>query len=97
MDPAEYVVDADSFPGAFYCAYGKTYPPTQNIYNAVTVRFVAGYANAGAVPQRIKQAMFLLIGHWYENRENSVVGTIVNKLPDAVDALLQSARLLELQ
>ena len=33
----------------------------------------------GAVPADLKQAIFQLVGHWYENRETSLVGvSIVN-------------------
>jgi len=37
-------------------------------FDAVTVRFVAGYANAAAVPNALKQAVLLLVGDLYENR-----------------------------
>lgn len=42
----------------------------------------------GVVPRRVKQAMKLLIGHWYENRELYVTGAIATKLGETVDALL---------
>ncbi|MCW5861278.1 MAG: head-tail connector protein, partial [Caldilineales bacterium] len=37
--------------------------------NAIHIRFEAGYGAASAVPTRYKQALKLLVGHWYENRE----------------------------
>ena len=37
--------------------------------SAVTVRFVAGYADPALVPDGIKQAVLLTLGHFYENRE----------------------------
>lgn len=40
----------------------------------------------------ITTAMLLLIGHWYENRESVVVGTIVADLPMAVEALISPYR-----
>ncbi len=47
--------------------------PTARIYqDAVTVTFVVGYGTlASDVPQAIRQAILLLVGHWYENREAS--------------------------
>jgi uncharacterized phiE125 gp8 family phage protein len=33
------------------------------------IDFTAGYGNANAVPLTIGQAMLLLVGHWYESRE----------------------------
>jgi len=44
--------------------------------NAVTVRFVAGYGDAGDVPQAIKQAILILIAHWYEQRDPVEAGNI---------------------
>jgi uncharacterized phiE125 gp8 family phage protein len=54
----------------------------------VTVRFVAGYgANPGDVPEPLRQAMLLLIGHYYENREAVAAGTLT-ELPFAVASLV---------
>ena len=50
-------------------AYGKTWPSIREQFNAVTVRFVAGYGDSEDVPSRIKHAILMLAAHWYENRE----------------------------
>ena len=93
---SEYSVDTKREPGRIYPAYGKAWPSVQSIENAITVRFVAGYgATAASVPQTIRHAMLLLVGHWYENRESVVVGTITAELPFAVEALLSGERLIE--
>lgn len=36
----------------------------------------------------IKHAALLLIGHWYENRENMVVGTTVNNIKIGFESLV---------
>lgn len=60
-------------------AYGTSWPSTlSNTFNAAVLRFVCGYGAASAVPQPIKEAMLLLIGHWYEHREAVNIGNIVN-------------------
>lgn len=41
----------------------------------------------------VRTAMLLLIGHWYENREASVIGQSVAKLPLAVESFLQPHRI----
>lgn len=95
-----YTVDVKSTPGRIVPAYGKTWPSTRDQVNAVTVRFVAGYADSGAspadpadnVPQAIKQAMLLMIGHWYANREAVNVGNVVNEMPISAAALLNPFR-----
>jgi len=56
------------------------------VVSNVTVRFVSGYGLAAAVPTLLKQAMLLLIGHWYANRESVVMtgrGQIVAEMPQA--------------
>lgn len=78
---SEYRVDAVRQPGRLTPEFGKVWPSTYGVVNAVTIRFTAGFANAAAVPQEIKQAMLLLIGAWFEHREEIITGTIVAALP----------------
>lgn len=85
---ANYLVDTYSLIGRVSPAYGDSYPDTRNQLNAIEIVFIAGYGVAADVPQSIKQAMFLIIGHWYENREAINIDNTVNELPLAVDALL---------
>lgn len=58
-----------------YCrvvpADGYLWPTLADRLEAVEIRFVAGYANAAAVPQAIKQWMLLQVGHLYEHRESA--------------------------
>lgn len=72
-------------------ALGTGWPATAAVPGAVTIRYQAGYSDAAAVPAAFKQAMLLLIGHWYENREATVAGQL-NDLPMAVKYLLQPFR-----
>jgi uncharacterized phiE125 gp8 family phage protein len=61
--------------------------------NAIEVLFVAGYGSAASnVPAAIRAAALLLVGHWYENRENVVIGQTVVELPMAVNSLLAPFR-----
>lgn len=90
-----YVVDAPAGPyadpGRITLPYGVMWPQSQMVENAVTLRFVAGYGAASAVPEAIKSAMKLIIGHLYENRENVVIterGSIVQEMPQAAEHLL---------
>ena len=65
----DYLVDLYELPGLVLPAVGKSWPATQAVPNAVTVRFVAGYGDPDDVPVHLRQGLLLLIGHWYENRE----------------------------
>jgi len=69
MYPAEYDVDIYTEPARVAPGYGLNWPSTREVYNAVTVTAVCGYGNAAAVPQKLKQAMLLVLAHLYEHRE----------------------------
>jgi uncharacterized phiE125 gp8 family phage protein len=76
-------------PARIMPAYGQTWPSVRaDTYNAVEIQFTAGYGVASSVPQSIKNGMLLLIANWYENREQSIVGTIVSELPWGVEACI---------
>lgn len=90
LDPAGYVF-APGEPGRIVPRPYDIWPWPQVRPAAISIRFVAGYgASASAVPDTIKAAMKLLIGHWYENREVANIGNISTDLPWAVDALLSA-------
>lgn len=91
LSSSYYQVDLYSTPARVHLAYGYAWPSSYERSDAVVVRFSAGYANAAAVPQAIKQAMLLLIGHWYRSRE--AAGTRVEEIPMGVQALLFPLRL----
>jgi hypothetical protein len=44
------------------------------------------------VPLPIKQAMYLIIGHLYENRQTVMTGTQVHEVPYSAEFLLESYR-----
>lgn len=89
VDPSTYLVLPDETPGRVVLARSKSWPSvTLQSAGAVRVRFVAGYGDPAKVPERIKQAMLLLIGHWWENREAVNVGNQVTQIPLTVEDLL---------
>lgn len=85
-----YAADTVSVPGLVHLKYNQVWPTETALrpYNPICVTFVCGWTNAALVPRRIRQAMLLLIGHWYENRETVVIGTISRSLEFGVTALL---------
>lgn len=56
----------------------------------IMVRFVAGYADAAAVPATIRHAVRLVVGHLYENREATAAGQTLAELPIGVQSLLDA-------
>jgi uncharacterized phiE125 gp8 family phage protein len=92
--PAEYRVDIAETPGRLTPAFGFDWPQAQAVTASVTVSFTAGYgASPQDVPEPIRWAMLLMIGHWYSNREAVNVGNIVTAFPMSVDALLAPYRI----
>ena len=94
---SDYYADTFSEPGWLFPALGTDWPDTAAVVNSVRVTFEAGYTdgespNDTPLPKPIKQAMLLLIGDMYENREASIVGTIYTSNP-AVLSLLSMYRL----
>jgi len=85
-----YLVDSDSEPGRVVLKSGQSWPgDTLQAANGVEVQFVAGYGDAaGDVPREVRQAMLLMIGHWYENREEVVIGQAAKAIPLGAEALL---------
>lgn len=89
LGSSAYIVDTVSEPARITPAYGESWPSTYPVMNAVRVRCSLGAATS-EIPQRAKQAIKLMVGHYYANREQVVVGTITAQVPFAVDALLDS-------
>lgn len=65
-------------------AFGSSWPAA---YGPVSATIEAGYASPVDVPQSLKQAMLLLVAHWYANRETVNVGNVTSELPFTVEAL----------
>lgn len=85
----DYLTDADSLFGRIVLPYGKNWPSfTPYPINPIKIQYVAGYSESNPIPKMIKQAMFLLIGHWYMNREAVISGSISKEIEFAVKALL---------
>jgi uncharacterized phiE125 gp8 family phage protein len=87
-----YNVDTSSIPARITPAQGSFWPILNNyIPGSVKITFVAGSYGDGVevntCPQTIVQAMLLLIGHWYQNRE-AVSEQSLRNVPLAVDSLL---------
>ena len=69
-------------------AVGYNWPNTQtDAYEAVTVTFTCGYAEAADVPLTLKHAVAFLVAHWFRNRE-SVADRTISKIPDGLEMLL---------
>ena len=89
----------ESLEGIVKPASGSTWPILSASPGAdpIVITWVAGYGDAAAdVPAQIRQAVLLLIGHWYNNREATLIGVSGSSLPLAVEFLLNPFRWIEL-
>jgi len=94
LDGANYDKDLISNPARISRAFNVTYPEIYNRTNAVVVEFEAGFGDAASdVPEAIKAAMMLTIGHLYEHRENVLVGHGSTSLPKGAEYILDPFRI----
>jgi uncharacterized phiE125 gp8 family phage protein len=71
----QFQVDSNIVPGRIYPLYNGVWPAVRGDENSVTVQWQAGYGAAGtAVPSILRQAMLILIAHWYEMRQPVFAG-----------------------
>ncbi|MSR60297.1 MAG: hypothetical protein EXS05_22095 [Planctomycetaceae bacterium] len=82
----DYVSDLKHSPSRVMPAYGKYWPITYWQENSVTVTFVAGLAAQNLVNPIAKQAIRLLVAHWFYNR--GAVGTVGQEIEFAYTALV---------
>jgi len=76
---ANYRVLTDGV-GSIELKTDESWPETQAVAQAVKINYTAGYPNSAAIPPREKQAVRFLAGHWYENRESVLLGTVSKEL-----------------
>lgn len=71
----------------------QTWPAIRCVRDAIRLVGTAGYgAAAAAVPEPIRQALLLMIGDWFRNREDSTAERLT-ELPRGAAALLADYRL----
>ena len=89
VDSGDYVLDnASDYAASVRPAYDEEWPATREQRGAVVVTYVAGYTLAANIPEHVRHALKMLVGHWYANREGVLTGTISKPIEFAVDALL---------
>jgi len=82
LDAEDYQFQAHPISPKLWPGVDSSWPWTQGEkIDAVRINLIAGYASAERVPARFSQAMLLLIGEWFEKREET-------SIPDAVYHLL---------
>ncbi|KKN14047.1 hypothetical protein LCGC14_1000120 [marine sediment metagenome] len=89
-----YELDSSDTPNKVILSADQSWPSVDlKRSGAVKIQFVAGYGDAEDVPETLKAALKLLVGHWYENREGAVVGVTTSEVPFSIKALLASYKI----
>jgi len=84
-----YQKDLEQQPARIGLKPSQSFPSLANRINAVECQYVVGYGSAASsVPEGIKQAILIMVGDWYENRQSVIVGRVVNQIPKTAEYLL---------
>ena len=96
LDPADYQVSKIGIVGRIAPAPGLSWPSVQaGRFNGVNVGYQAGHVDVvdgvaqSEAPAQLRQAIYLLAAHFYENREATAPGSI-NETPMAYQMLVDS-------
>lgn len=101
MTGADYALDPYERRAKLRLAYGATWPTARASTNSVRIRYVAGFSLADDSPQinplpaGIRAAILLILGHLYENRENTIAEEriTIQEVPMGAASLLEKYRL----
>ncbi len=75
-------------------AHGTSWPATRNQPGAVTITFTAGFGDGPEdIPEPIRTAIKMHVGHLYEHRESVTIGTgFITETPDGPEDLVRNFR-----
>jgi Phage gp6-like head-tail connector protein len=86
---AGFAIDLISRPARIARRSGTSLPAAGRALNGIEFAITAGFGAAAAdVPAPIRQALLLLVAHWYEHRDPGEIGSNATHVPAAVSALL---------
>lgn len=91
-----YTTYTDEPRGYVWLNYEGTWPSVYTRPDAVQITFTAGYGtSASSTPLCVRQAILLLVSHWWKNRDIVAAGAEKTKIPMTIDALLGPVRIIE--
>lgn len=89
IDPAHYFADSASRPARLVMRGSRAWARPGRIANGIAVTMTVGYgAAATAVPAPLREAILVLVAHWFEHRGNANPPP----LPLTLDALIRPYR-----
>ena len=89
-----YLTDLVSKPAKITLKVNQDFPNLSGRAKAVEDKYVVGTGeDVDSVDDLIKQAVNLTVGHWYQNRQAVVTGTIATQLPMSAKYLLDQFKI----
>ena len=84
-----FTLDGEGTPPRLVLSRSAAPPAPGRSASGIEIAFDAGYGDAGAdVPAPIRQALLLLVAHWFENREPHRANAPDTEIPHMISALL---------
>lgn len=83
-DPAHYYLDAVMKPARAVLRLDRAPPQASRAVNGIEVRFTAGFGAAAAVPQELKQAILMLVAHWFDHRGDAEAALLPLTVADII-------------
>lgn len=98
LEDADFILDESDEPAKLYPAYNTVWPYGRIQAGSVAIEYTAGYpsqgspAGADGVPELARQAMLMLVAHWFNNREAISAGSMA-EIPYAFERALDPLRI----
>jgi len=95
LDSNNYIVDDSGSFGWIRLANNYSFPSDLANSQVLQVTYMAGHNHSDDVPQKIKEAIYLMVGHWYENRVAvTTTGAVPQEINMTVEAILNQDRVV---
>lgn len=93
FDASHYFADTVSNPPRLVLHGTAPWPEPGRRANGIEIVVTAGFGDtASDVPEPVRQALLLLIAHWYESREPVVLGDTPHEIPGTIAGVLAPYR-----
>lgn len=85
----DYWTDLVSVPCRIQVTSSDVWPTTNNRIGNVRIRMTAGWSDTADIPEIFKTAIKLLVGHYYENREQ-VTDVRLMEIPEGIQNIIMN-------
>jgi len=97
LDPELFLIDKTSRRPRIARNAGQSWTPPGRAINGIEIAFTAGFGESeDDVPMPVRQAIRMLVAHWYEAREPVLFGEKSDPVPASIAALIGPYRSVKL-